>query len=83
MIGYATRLFQLILVLPATNAVSERLFSKLKTLKDCLRSTMGHGRLNNLMIAATADILIVCLLILIKLHHFLVIVRKSLFLPHL
>ena len=45
----ATRLFQLILVLPATNAISERSFSKLKTLKSSLRSTMGDNRLTNLM----------------------------------
>ena len=37
------------LVMPATNAVSERSFSALKRVKTYLRSTTGEGRLNHLM----------------------------------
>ena len=40
---------ELILVLPATNASSERSFSALRRIKTYLRSTMGQQRLNNLM----------------------------------
>ena len=43
-------LFKLILVLPATNASSERSFSLLRLVKSYLRSTTGQGRLNRLMI---------------------------------
>ena len=43
-------LASLILVMPATNAVSERPFSSLQRLKSYLRSTMSQTRLNNLMI---------------------------------
>ena len=38
------------LVLPATNATSERSFSALKRIKSALRSTMSQTRINNLMI---------------------------------
>ncbi len=38
-----------ILVMPATNAVSERSFSSLRRVKSYLRSTMSESRLNNLM----------------------------------
>ena len=41
---------KLILVLPATNATSERSFSAMKRIKSYLRSTMGQERLNNLMV---------------------------------
>lgn len=44
------RAVQLILVLPATNATSERSFSALRRVKSYLRSTMGQQRLNNLMV---------------------------------
>ena len=37
-------------VMPATNAVSERSFSALKRVKTYLRSTIGEGRLNHLML---------------------------------
>ena len=37
---------KLILVMPATNAVSERSFSGLRRLKTWLRMTMGQARLN-------------------------------------
>ena len=44
------RLAQLILVMPSTNAVSERTFSAMRRLKTYLRSTMAQSRLNHLMI---------------------------------
>ena len=44
------KVVKLILLAPATNAVSEHLFSTLKRLKTCLRSTMGDKRLQNLML---------------------------------
>ena len=43
---------KLILVLPATNAQSERSFSKMKVVKDHLRTTMKQKRLNHLMICS-------------------------------
>ena len=43
-------LLKLILVIPATNAVSERSASALRRLKTYLRSTMSQLRLNNLMV---------------------------------
>ena len=39
-----------ILVMPATNTVSERSFSGLHHVKDYCRSTMSQCRLNNLMV---------------------------------
>ena len=44
-------LLRLILVLPATNAVSERSFSQMKRLKTCLRTTMTDNRLYHLLMA--------------------------------
>ena len=41
---------KLMLVMPATNAVSERSFSALKRVKTYLRSTTGESRLNHLML---------------------------------
>lgn len=41
------KLIHLILVMPATNAVSERSFSSLRRLKTYLRSTMHQNRLNH------------------------------------
>ena len=41
---------RLLLVLPSTNAVSERSFSSMRRLKSYLRSTMGQARLNHLML---------------------------------
>lgn len=41
---------RLIIVMPATNAVSERSFSTMKRIKSYLRNTIGQVRLNNLMI---------------------------------
>ena len=43
-------LITLILVNPATNAVSERSFSAMKRVKTYLRSTMSQERLNSLMV---------------------------------
>ena len=43
------KLIHLILVMPATNAFSERSFSSLRRIKTYLRSTMHHNRLNHLM----------------------------------
>ena len=43
-------LLHLILVMPATNAVSERSFSALRRVKTYLRSTVTEKRLNNVMI---------------------------------
>ena len=50
LIANVWRLFQLLLVLPATNATSERSFSALRRIKSYLRSTMAQSRLNHLMI---------------------------------
>lgn len=44
---------KLLLVLPATNASSERSFSTLRRVKTYLRSTMTQLRLNNLMVVHT------------------------------
>ena len=43
-------LLTLILVMPATNAISERSFSQLRRIKTYLRSTMSQERLNHCMI---------------------------------
>ena len=43
-------LAKLVLVMPATNAVSERCFSAMRRLKTYLRSSMGQSRLNHIMI---------------------------------
>ena len=43
-------LFELIMVMPATNATSERSFSALRCLKNYLRTTMSQQWLNHLMI---------------------------------
>ena len=43
-------LLKLILVMPATNAVSERSFSALRRVKTFLRTTMNQDRLNHLMV---------------------------------
>ena len=44
------KVLKLLLVLPATNATSERSFSALRRLKTYLRTTMTQERLNNLMV---------------------------------
>ena len=43
------KVVQLILVMPATNAVSERSFSTMRRIKSYLRSTMHQDHLNHLM----------------------------------
>ena len=43
-------LVKFILVMPASNATSERSFSALRRVKTYLRSTMTQCRLNNLMV---------------------------------
>lgn len=43
-------LLRLVLVMPATNATSERTFSSLRRVKTYLRSTMTQERLNHLLI---------------------------------
>ena len=50
LLGAVVRLFQLLVILPATNATSERSFSALHRIKSYLRSTMSQARLNHLMI---------------------------------
>lgn len=49
-IGEVIKLVKLILLAPATNAESERIFSGLKRVKTYLRSTMCKKRLNSLML---------------------------------
>ena len=44
------KIIELILVLPASNAESERSFSKMKLIKGRLRSTMKTKKLNHFMI---------------------------------
>ena len=44
------KLLSLVLIMPATNAVSERSFSCLRHLKSYLRATMSQSRLNNVMV---------------------------------
>jgi len=44
------KIAKLILVMPATNAISERSFSALKRVKTYLRSTTTDSRLNNLLV---------------------------------
>ena len=44
------RVFQLLLILPATNATAERSFSALRRIKSWLRSRMSQAMLNHLMI---------------------------------
>ena len=43
-------ILKLILIMPATNATSERSFSALRRVKTYLRSTMRQDRLNDLML---------------------------------
>ena len=44
------KVFRLLLILPATNATSERSFSALRRIKTYLRNTMTQARLNHLMV---------------------------------
>ena len=50
LLSQVSRAVQLVLVMPATNATSERSFSALRRVKSYLRSMMGQQRLNNLMV---------------------------------
>ena len=50
LIGEVVTLLKLILVLPSTNAVSERSFSAMRRLKTYLRATMKQERLNHLLL---------------------------------
>ena len=47
------KILELVLVLPATNATSERNFSKMGLIKTPIRSTMSHERLNHCMVFST------------------------------
>ena len=49
------KVVKLLLLLPATNATSERSFSALRRVKTYLRSTMSQERLNNLMVLHVHD----------------------------
>lgn len=50
LLSQVTRLMQLLLVMPATNASSERSFSALRRVKMYLRATMTQEQLNHMMI---------------------------------
>ena len=50
LVSQVCTLASLVLVMPATNAVSERSFSCLRRVKSYLRSTMTQNRLNNVMV---------------------------------
>ena len=53
LISEVIKLVKLILVLPATNATSEHVFSMLSLVKSYLRSTTGQSHLNHLMQLST------------------------------
>ena len=50
MLPEVTKLAKLLIVLPATNATSERSFSALKRIKTYLRNTTSGNRLNHCML---------------------------------
>ena len=50
LISELVTILKLILVLPSTNAMSERSFSALRRIKNYLRSTMLQSRLNHLLL---------------------------------
>ena len=50
LLSEVVKLVRLILVMPATNAVSERIFSALRGVKTYLKITMTQARLNHLML---------------------------------
>ena len=50
LMSQVSKLVRLLLVMPATNAESERSFSALRRIKTYLRSTMSQQRLNHLML---------------------------------
>ena len=53
LLSEVVKLVRLILVSPATNAISERSFSAMRRIKTYLRSTMGQSRLNSVMLLHT------------------------------
>ena len=50
LLDQVVKLLRLLLVMPATNAVSERSFSAMRCIKTYLRSTMSQQRLNSAMV---------------------------------
>ena len=50
LIAEVSNLLQLFVVMPSTNAISERSFSAFRTVKNSLRSSMTQERLNHLLI---------------------------------
>ena len=50
LMSQVSKLVKLLLVMPATNAESERLFSAMRRIKMYLRATMSQQRLNHLML---------------------------------
>ena len=50
LLSQVSTVLELILVMPATNATSERSFSALRRVKTYLRNTMSQQRMNNLML---------------------------------
>ena len=50
LIDQVMKLIRLVLVMPATNAISERSFSAMRRIKTYLRSTMSQARLNAAMV---------------------------------
>ena len=50
LMSQVSKLVRLLLVMPATNAESERSFSTVRRIKTYLRSTMTQQRLNHLML---------------------------------
>ena len=52
LISEVGKMVELIMAMPATNATSERNFSKSKLLKSYLRNSMSQRRLNHLMVGA-------------------------------
>ena len=50
LIPQVARAVQFVLLMPATNAISERSASALRRIKTFLRTTMGQSRLNNVMV---------------------------------
>ena len=50
LISEVVKMIKLVIVMPATNAVSERSFSAMRHLYTYLRTNMGSSRLNNAMV---------------------------------
>ena len=50
MLDMVCRGLHILLVIPATNCISERSFSALRRIKTYLRSTMSQARLNHLLL---------------------------------